>query len=59
VTGIHVHEVSHVIAWMGLVLLVSIVFMGALGPGDLILKEFYNLARALNQLVRGKCLGVV
>jgi hypothetical protein len=44
---------------MGLALLVSIVFMGALGPGDLVLKEFHDLARALNQLVRGKCLGVV
>jgi hypothetical protein len=44
---------------MGLALLVSVVFMGALGPGDLVLKEFYDLARALNQLVHGKRLGVV
>jgi hypothetical protein len=48
VASIHVHEVSDVVARMWLVLLVSVLFVGALGPGYLIMKELRDLTRASN-----------
>jgi hypothetical protein len=59
VASIHVHEVSYVVARMWLVLLVSVLFVGALGPGYLIMKELRDLTRASNQLVSSEGLGVV
>jgi hypothetical protein len=47
VASVNIHKVSNIIAGMWLVLLVSVVFIGALGPGYLVLKEFHDLTRVL------------
>jgi hypothetical protein len=59
VASVNIHKVSDIIARMWLALLVGVVFIGALGPGYLVLKEFRDLTRALYQLVSGKSLGVI
>jgi hypothetical protein len=59
VASVNIHKVSNIIARIWLALLVSVVFIGALGPGYLVLKEFHDLTRTLYQLVHGKCLGMI
>jgi hypothetical protein len=59
VASVNIHKVSNIIARMWLALLVGIVFIGALSPGYLVLKEFCDLTRMLYQLVHGKCLGMI
>jgi hypothetical protein len=59
VASVDIHKVSDIIARMWLALLVGVVFIGALGPGYLVLKEFRDLTRTSYQLVRGKRLGMI